>query len=275
MQKVDACSISLSTLEHLRQLAVKRVLAGKKQKVVAKELGVTPQTICVWIKAYRLQGREALKSKRKGRPLGGKLKLLQAAQIVRTVIDHYPEQLQLPFCLWSGEAVTLLIKRRFGLQLSVWTIGRYLKRWGFTPEKPVVRAWEQNPEQVQQWLEKEYHSIRLKAQREKARIYWSDEIKVRSDHSLGCCYGLEGQNPGQRLAYNMIFAVSNRGHLKFMFFKERFTTKIFLEFLGRLLGETLHPVHLIIDRHTVHRSLKVKTWVKENEERIRLFFLPR
>ena len=156
MQKVDARSISPSAQEHLRQLAVKAVLDGKKQKEVAQLLGVTPQTISKWMKAYRLQGQGALKSKQKGRPQGGKLKPWQAAQIAKTVIDHHPEQLKLPFYLWTREAVALLIKRRFGLQLSVWTVGRYLKRWGFTPQKPARRAWEQNPEQVQQWLEKEY-----------------------------------------------------------------------------------------------------------------------
>jgi transposase len=150
---------------------VKAVLDGKKQKEVAQLFGVTLQPICVWVKSYRLQGTGALKSKRKGRPKGGKLLSWQAAQIAKAVIDHHPEQLKLPFYLWTREAVGLLIKRRVGIQLSVWTVGRYLKRWGFTPQKPARRAWEQNPEQVQQWLDKEYPSIRRQAQRKKARIY--------------------------------------------------------------------------------------------------------
>ena len=153
MKKVDARSISSSAQEHLRQIAIKAVLAGKKQKEVAQVLGITRQTVCRWVKAYRLQGPLALKSRRKGRPQGGKLLPWQAAQIAKAVIDHHPEQLKLPFYLWTREAVALLIKRRFGLQLSVWTVGRYLKRWGFTPQKPARRAWEQNPEQVRQWLE--------------------------------------------------------------------------------------------------------------------------
>jgi len=279
MQKVDARSISSSAQEHLRQLAVKAVLAGKKQKEVARLFGVTPQTICGWVKAYRLQGPGALKSKRKGRPKGGKLQPWQAAQIAKTVIDHHPEQLKLPFYLWTREAVALLIKRRFGLHLSVWTVGRYLKGWGFTPQKPARRAWEQNPEQVQQWLEKEYPNIRRQAQREKAQIYWGDEMGLRSDHAVGRSYGLKGQTPvilatGQRFGCNMISAITNQGRLNFMVFKERFTTPVFLEFLRRLLRQSDRRVYLIIDRHPVHRSLKVKNWVKENEERLRLVFLP-
>ena len=148
MEKVDVRSISPSAQEHLRQLAVRAVLDGKKQKAVAQLFAVTPQTISKWVKAYRLGGQVALKSKQKGRPQGGKLKPWQAAQIAKTVIDHHPEQLKLPFYLWTREAVALLIKRRFGIQLSVWTVGRYLKRWGFTPQKPARRAWEQNQDQV-------------------------------------------------------------------------------------------------------------------------------
>jgi transposase len=279
MEKVDARSISPSAQEHLRQLAVKAVLDGKKQKAVAQLFAVTPQTISKWVKAYRLGGQGALKSKQKGRPPGGKLKPWQAAQIAKTVIDHHPEQLKLPFYLWTREAVALLIKRRFGIQLSVWTVGRYLKRWGFTPQKPARRAWEQNPEQVRQWLEKEYPQIRRQAQKEKAQIFWGDEMGLRSDHAVGRSYGLKGQTPvimatGQRFSCNMISAITNQGRLNFMVFKKRFTAQVFIEFLRRLLRQNDRRVYLIIDRHPVHRSHKVKDWVEEHEEQLRLIFLP-
>jgi transposase len=279
MEKIDARSLSPSAQEHLRRMAVKAVMEGAKQKEVAKMLGVTRHTVCRWLKAYRLQGQDALKAKRKGRPAGGKLLPWQAAQIAKTVIDHHPEQLKLPFYLWTREAVALLIKRRFGVQLSVWTVGRYLKRWGFTPQKPARRAWEQNPQQVRQWLEKEYPSIRRQAQKDKAQIYWGDEMGLRSDHAVGRSYGLKGQTPvilatGQRFGCSMISAITNQGRLNFMVFKERFTAQVFLDFLRRLLRQSARRVYLIIDRHPVHRSRKVKSWVKDNEERLRLVFLP-
>jgi transposase len=279
MDKIDARSLSPSAQEHLRRLAVKAVLEGAKQREVAKMVGVTRHTICRWVKAYRLQGKEALKAKPKGRPKGGKLLPWQAAQIAKAVMDHHPEQLKLPFFLWTREAVALLIRRRLGVQLSVWTVGRYLKRWGFTPQKPARRAWEQNPEQVRQWLKKEYPSIRRQAQKEKAQIYWGDEMGLRSDHAVGRSYGLKGQTPvilatGQRFSCNMISAITNQGRLNFMVFKERFTASVFLEFLRRLLRQSDRRVYLIIDRHPVHRSRRVQNWVKENEAQIRLVFLP-
>jgi transposase len=279
MEKIDARSISPSAQEHLHRMAVKAVMEGAKQKEVAKMLGVTRHTICRWVKAYRIQGKAALKAKKKGRPTGGKLLPWQAAQIAKAVMDHHPEQLKLPFFLWTREAVALLIKRRFGVQVSVWTVGRYLKRWGFTPQKPARRAWEQNPQQVQHWLDQEYPSIRRQAQQEKAQIYWGDEMGLRSHHAVGRSYGLKGQTAvilatGQRFGCNMISAITNQGRLNFMVFKERFTAQVFLEFLRRLLRQIDRRVYLIIDRHPVHRSRRVQNWVKENEERIRLVFLP-
>jgi len=117
VKKVDGRSISPSAQEYLRQLTVKAVLDGKKQKEVAQVLDITPETTCRWMKAYRLQGQKALKSRKKGRPPGGKLLPWHAAQIAKTVVDYHPEQIKLPFYLRTREAVALLIKRRFGIQL--------------------------------------------------------------------------------------------------------------------------------------------------------------
>ena len=100
-------------------------------------------------------------------------------------MDRCPEQLKLPFYLWTRKAVAQLIERRFGIRLSIWTVGRYLGRWGFTPKKPVRRAFEKGPEQVHRWLEEEYPAIRKQARREKAEIYWGNEMGLRSDHTAG------------------------------------------------------------------------------------------
>ena len=279
MERIDARSISAAAQERIRHLAVKAVLAGKKQVEVARLFGVTRHAVGKWVKAYHSAGAKGLKAKPRGRPKGGSLLPWQAAQIAKTVVDHYPDQLKLPFYLWTREAVSLLIRRRFGIRLSVWTIGRYLSRWGFTPQKPVRRAFEQKPEEVRRWQEVEYPKIRKTAKREKAHIYWGDEMGLRSDHAVGRSYGLRGQTPvivgtGRRFGCNMISAITNLGRLNFMVFKKRFEAEVFLEFLRRLVRQSSRKVFLIVDRHPVHRSRKVKNWLAENAQRIRLFFLP-
>jgi transposase len=220
-----------------------------------------------------------LKAKRQGRPRGGSLLGWQSAQIAKTIVDRCPDQLKMPFYLWTREAVGQLIERKFGVRLSVWTVGRYLARWGFTPQKPMRRAFEKNPEAVHRWLDEKYPAIRKQAKQEKADIYWGDEMGMRSDHTVGRSYGRRGQTPvilgtGVRFGCNMISAITNKGQLNFMVFKQRFKANVFEEFLRRLVRQSERKVFIIVDGHPVHRSGKVKKWLNKNEKHIRLFFLP-
>lgn len=275
----DARSLPSVAQEDLRRKAVKAVLEGKKQVQVAQIFGVTRHALGKWMRAYREGGAKALSARRRGRPRGGSLKPWQAAQIARLVVDRHPEQLKLPFYLWTRHAVAQLIEHRFAIRLSIWTVGRYLARWGFTPQKPVRQAFEKNPQQVRRWLEETYPAIRKWAKREKAMIYWGDEMGLRSDHAVGRSYGRRGRKPvipgtGQRFGCNMISAITNRGRLNFMVFKKRFRKDVFLDFLRRLARQAERKVFLIVDGHPVHRARKVNDWLAENAHQISLFFLP-
>ena len=279
MKTKDARSLPSVAQEDLRRKVIKSILNGKKQVEAAELFGVTRQAIGKWLKAYRAGGSRAIKAKRQGRPRGGSLLPWQSAQIAKTVIDRCPDQLKLPFYLWTREAVGQLIESRFGIRLSVWTVGRYLARWRFTPQKPVRKAFEKNPEAVRLWLEEKYPAIRKKAKKEKAEIYWGDEMGLRSDHATGRSYGRRGQTPvipgtGARFGCNMISAITNKGKLNFMVFKGRFEAGLFKKFLSRLIKQSKNRVFIIVDRHPVHRSVKVKKWLEENQEHIRMFFLP-
>ena len=275
----DARSLPAIAQEDLRRKAVKAHCEGMAQVDVAKIFGVTRQAVGNWVKAYREGGDKALKARPQGRPKGGSLLPWQAAQIAKAVVHRYPDQLKLPFYLWTREAVAQLIEHRFGIRLSIWTVGRYLKRWGFTPQKPMRRAFERNPEAVRRWLEEEYPEIRKQAKCEKAEILWGDQMGLRSDHAVDRSYGRRGHTPvipgtGKRFGCNMMSAITNRGRLNFMVFQKKFETDVFLEFLRRLVRQSKHKAFLIVDGHPVHRSNKVKTWVEKNSHDIRLFFLP-
>lgn len=84
------------------------------------------------------------------------------------------EQIKLEFALWSRAAVLLLVKQEFGIDLPIRTMGEYLKRWGFTPQRPIKKAYEQRPEAVQQWLKQEYPAIADLARVQDAEIHWGD-----------------------------------------------------------------------------------------------------
>jgi len=280
IKKQDARSLSPEAQEALRERAVAAVMGGMTQAKAAELLGVARGTVVGWMKQYRQGGAQSLKAKPQGRPKGqSRLKGWQAGQIVQAITDKTPDQLKLAFVLWTRQAVAQLIDERFGIRLSVWTVGRLLAHWGLTPQKPVRRAWEQNPQEVQRWLKERYPKVRAEAKREGAEIHWGDEMGLRSDHQAGTSYGRKGQTPvvpgtGQRWRCNMISSITGRGTLRFMVFKHRFNADVFIEFMRRLIKSAGRKVFLIVEGHPAHKARKVKQWLAEHEDQIRLILLP-
>lgn len=279
--KQDARSWAGEAQENVRCQAVKAVLAGMPQVKAAETFGVTRQAVGKWMVAHRRGGLRALKARAKGRPrTGGAMTPAMARPIIQAITDRCPDQMKLPFALWTRAAVGQLIRRRYGLSLSVSTMGRMLRRWGFTPQKPVRRAYEADPVAVTRWLQVEYPRIQRQAKAQKALLYWGDEMGLRADHQAGRSYAPRGQTPvipgtGQRFGCNMISAITNRGTLCFMVFKRKFRQGVFLQFLRRLLKQAGHrKVILIVDGHPVHRASGVRRWVKAQRGRIVIFFLP-
>jgi transposase len=280
MSPHDARKLSPDALQELRYRAVRAVVEqGMQVAEAGRTFGVGRTALHAWLAAYREGGQVALKLKKRGRKPASRLKGHQAATIVRLITDRCPDQLKLPFALRTREAVGQLIEQRTGLKLSIWTVGRLLKRWGFTPQKPARRAYERDPVSVRRWLEETYPAIRREAQAEKAEVHWGDEMGVRSDHQAGTTCGRRGETPvvpgtGKRFGCNMISAITNRGPLAFLVFRERFTSEVFLRFLRRLIRQDGRKVYLIVDGHPVHRSKRVGRWLERHAERIRLFRLP-
>ena len=235
-----------------------------------------------WVRAQRLGGDGALAAGKRGRRPGEKTALTpsQQALIAKAIREKNPDQLKLPGFLWTRALVCELIDRRFGIRVAEKTAGRYLRAWGFSSQKPARRAFEQNPEIVARWLDERYPAIKERAHREKALILWADEMGLRFDHTAGRSWSPVGQTPviegtGQRFGANVISAISNKGHLSFRVFKEKFVAAVFIDFLNRLIRQSKgQKIILILDGHPVHRSKKVKLWVEAHSEEIELQFLP-
>jgi transposase len=279
MRHLDARSLPPSAQEDLRRKAVQAVRDGKRQGEVARLFGVARPTVNRWWQEYLAGGARALAARARGRRPGKALPAEQAARVRRKITDRCPDQLRLPFALWTREAVQQLIAREFGVQVSVRTVGRYLRDWGFTPQKPARRALERDPLAVRRWLREEYPAIQAAAKAENAEIFWGDEMGLRSDHATGRSFAPIGRTPlivvsGKRFGCNMISAITNRGKLYFMVFPGRFTAAVFLQFLRRLVRQVGRLLFLIVDGHPVHRAASVREWLDRHAERIRLFFLP-
>ena len=268
--------------DEIRRRAIVALNNGFRQVEVSRLMSVPERTIRRWVALMRSEGVERLEPKRRGRKAGEASALgpRQMKRIETLVVGKMPDQLRLPFYLWTREAVGALIEREYGLTLTPASIGNYLKRWGMSPQKPVRRAYERNDEAITRWLETDYPAIAANAKRQRALIYWADECGVRSDDVRGRSFALKGQTPeirttGQRFGCNMISALSNRGALAFQVFEGRFVTQTFIDFLQRLVKHGKgRKIALIVDGHPVHRAVLVRLWIAEQGGAITLHFLP-
>ena len=277
--KTDARRLDIATQTHLRRSVVQAVRGGMSQTRAAEVFGASPRAVSKWMALARAGGLRALKPKRRGRRAGeGRLNRLQSARIRQLIIDSLPDHLKLPFYLWTRAAVVTLIEREYGIAVSLTTVGRNLNRWGMSPQTPVRVAYEHNDAAIARWLRTEYPAIAREAKREKAVIYWGDEMDLRSDHVAGASFAPLGQTPiiratGQRFGCNMISAITNRGHLAFMVFHGKFDGRLFVRFMQRLLNQAAGKLYMIVDGHPVHRSVIAKQFVSANEARLRLIRL--
>jgi len=278
--KQDGRKLDRATQAHIRRQVVLAVREGMTQVDAAKVFGMSLRFVQKACSKAKAGGLRSLKTDDRGRPAGaGRLNETQQARIYRLITGKMPDQLRLSFYLWTRQAVAALIRREFGVELSLTTVGRYLKSWGMTAQKPVRRAYERNDEAIAQWCSKTYPLLARQAKREGAQIYWGDEMGLRSDHVAGTSFAPIGQTPvvratGQRFGCNMISAITNRGALAFMVFDGKFTNAVFIDFLQRLLKHSASKVLLIVDGHPVHRSAAVREFVAGNVERLRLVIMP-
>ncbi|MGH9109462.1 MAG: IS630 family transposase [Acidimicrobiales bacterium] len=281
----DARSWSQDTQEQVRRSAVRAVEdQGLTYQEAAEVFGVHSSAIGRWMRTWREGGERALEKGRRGRRPGEQMVLTNRQQgaIRRAIEGKCPDQHMLAFCLWTREAVRDLIERRYGITLAIRTVGDYLARWGFTPQRPVQRAYEQDPEALARWLEVEYPALRKRAKRQGALIMWEDEMGLRSgDVGGGRSFHPRGVTPavrktGKRFGVNLVHAIANGGELSFKVFEGRFTAAVFIDFLERLVkGRTDgRKIILVVDGHPTHKAKVVTAWMRQHARQIELVFLP-
>lgn len=275
---LDARKLPRAAKEMLRIAAVRRVQAGESPEAVASGIGINRRQIYRWIQMATYGGEQALKA----RPIAGapaKLSAEQMQKIARIVHEKNPQQLQFDYALWTLAMIRVVIRQEFNVSLSEVSVGRLMKRLGYTPQRPLYRAWQQDPVLTKSWQETEYPKIAARAKKEKALIFFADEAGIRSDHHAGTTWAPSGQTPvvkatGARFGFNLISAVNARGHFRFMTVQGTVNAGVFKEFLKRLISGITQKVFLIVDGHPMHKAKLVKEFVQANSERIELFFLP-
>src|SRR3954466_14944334 len=240
--KRDFRTLAPATQAELRRIAVAMVRAGKTRVEAAATVGVNRRFVGQWVKVAAQGGEAVLAGRRRGRR-PGEQKALSAAQeegLRYLIARGCPDQFGLSFALWTRQAVRALIARETGVWLTLPVVGRYLRAWGFTAQRPARRATERRDEAVRAWLESTYPAIARKAKTQGCDIQWADETGLSSRANYGRSFAPRGQTPvirrpGRRFSQSMISSLTNRGKLRFMIYEGALNTTIFLNFLRRLI----------------------------------------
>lgn len=280
IERLDLRQLEPAARAPLRRTVIRVFKRGHSQSAIARELGLRRSTVAEWV--GKSQSGQELQEGRRGRPLGHGRRLTpaQEARLQKDLVDTTPEQVKLRFALWNAQAVRALIKAHFLINLPVRTVRLYLNRWGFTPQRPLQRAFEQKPEAVRKWLDTDYPAIAARATAEGAEIHWGDETAVSSVEHYPRGYAPKGKTPilvlsqAKRERLNLISAITNRGTVRFMLYRDTLTAGTLIKFRERLIQEAGRKVFLMLDNLRVHHAAKVKTWLADKTEQIELFFLP-
>lgn len=278
MEKLDGRKITPKAMEQIRIRAVKRVHEGESPERIITTLGFSRACIYNWLARYRSGGWHALRSgKHTGRPK--KLSGTQIAWIYKTICDKDPLQLKFSFALWTRSMIVCLIRKQFGLKLSVSSVGRLLHQLGFSCQKPLYRAYQQNSEAVEHWKKIVFPQIKKRAKKRGATIYFEDESGIRSDFHAGTTWAPSGRTPvvkvtGARFSLNMVATISTRGQLRFMVNQGTVNADVLCDFLKRLMHNAQQPIFLIWDGHPTHKSKKVRECVESFDGKLEIYFLP-
>ncbi len=282
MEKIDARKLTVEGRKLLRGMVIRlRKQSGMGIEALAEVAGVHPSTIAGWLARAREQGEGALTERPRGRPVGVGRKLTMADEVWlrEQIVGCTPQKMALPFALWTRPAIRALIRERFGIEMQDRLIGKYLKRWGFTPQRPIRRALEQRPEDIEKWRKDTYPGVLARAKAEAAVIYWGDETAVKEDAHWVRGYAPRGQTPVLATPtrwhkLSMISAISPRGELAFRIVEGSINAERFQHFLAALIDGAPRKIFLVVDNLRVHHAKAVTAWLADKHDRIELVFLP-
>src|SRR5881296_2663590 len=279
MAKIDGRTLNHKALEHMRILAVRRVVEeGEAPSEVMNSLGLCRTTIYPWLRKYEDEGMEALVERIAQGP-EPKLAEKQRQQVKRWILGKDPRQYGFEFGLWSRRIVQALIQEKFGIELGLTAVGRLLASLEITPQKPLRRAYERDPAAVDLWVKETYPKLKKRAKRLGAKIFFLDEAGFQSDPPLGRTYGLKGQTPvvvtsGQRQSINVISAVNARGQFWAATYTGKLNAEAFVAFLKNFLKGRSGRIFLVMDGHPAHEANLVKRYVETLQGRLELVRLP-
>jgi len=276
----DGRELDHRTLETIRFMAVERVREGEPPSTVVASYGFCRTTIYKWLNAASRPGigLKALRST----TAPGKPRTLtprQEQQVFRWINGRDPRQYGLDFGLWTRAIVASLIERKFGVQLGQTAIGELLARLGLTPQKPLQRAYQRDPEAVERWRRETFPAIAKRARANGGEVFFWDESGFRADTVHGKTWAVKGQTPiidrpGQRQSISAASAVNDKGAFWYCTYEGGLSGELFVALLRKMMRRRTKPVHLVVDGLPAHKTAGVKAYVASTRGRLTLHFLP-
>lgn len=261
-------------------MAVERVREGEDPSSVIASYGFCRITIYKWLRmaSGRGKGLRALAShKATGRPR--MLTPRQERQVFRWINGKDPRQYGFDFGLWTRKIVAELIEREFGVKLGVTAVGRLLSKLGLTPQKPLQRAYQRDPQAIARWQQETYPRLAKEAKARGAQIHFWDESGFRADGVQGRTWGVQGHTPvvavpGQRQSTSAASAVNARGAFWFVTYQGALNALRFVDFLKQLMKHRKQPLILILDSLPAHKGPVVRSYVDSLQGKLQLHYLP-
>ena len=264
----------------MRLMAVERLLEGEAVTAVMASYGLCRTTGYKWLAKVRGRGRgKRCLAARPGTGRKPKLTRLQKSQVFRWVNGKNPMQYGFDFALWTRAIVRELILQKFNIRLSVTSVGSLLAELNLTPQKPLQRAYQRDPEAIERWQRNIFPAIAKQSKAEGAEIYFWDESGFRADAVQGKTWALRGKTPvvnrpGQRQSISAASAVNAKGAFWFATYPGGLSGELFVELLKQLMYRRKKPLHLVVDGLPAHKKAVVKEYVAGTEGRLTLHFLP-
>jgi transposase len=281
MKKQDGRHLKADNRKLVRADAIALWQQGHTRVYIARMLGVHHVTIGHWVKVYRSEGMDGLQLKKRGRPFGAcrTLTQIQEASVLKTILLKTPDEIKMPSLLWTRRIVQSFVKERYKIAIPIRSIGEYMKRWGLTPGKPMVKVPQEHPAIAQAWIKNEYNAIQKRAKVENAEIYWSNRITASTHNgaeinTMASLTASQHGAPPPSGPKSLIYAMSNQGTVRFMGYEGELTAKAFLDFIRRLQQSSTRKLFLITDNARIFQSRLVKAWLEKYGREIEIFLSP-
>ena len=279
--KTMAQKLSPEEQYQIRKSIIRLWKKGKEDGEIAEILDVSERHVRSIKKKYSEGGIAAIKPKKRGRSVGEKRILTpeQEREIQQIIVDKNPMQLKFKECMWTRKNIAELIYQKYKIEIKPSTLGYYLERWGFSVQRPVKRAYSQDAKKIDKWLNEEFPGITERAEAENAEIFFGDETNIQNTNNYMRGYAPKGKTPvvrteAKKFKINMLSAVSKRGKLRFVLYKDNMNSDKLIDFMRRLVRDSKKKVFLILDNLRVHHSKKVQAWLEKHNDEIEVFYLP-